>query len=328
VPTKILLTAAPGGHSGYAAAIAHYLREKGIQPAFIVARGDEWTKQKLQRYGETIEATMPRRPGEPKTRLLARAPRALLESLKKVKREYRVLVSCGANLSLAPAIVAKTKGMKLVNIESIVRMTTPGKTPRLLRPIADTTLIHWPEQLRIHPGATVVGPIYEPPRYKPRDEGYILVTAGTVGHKKLFDTIDKLDLPNVVLQTGKVDPEPYKRRHPGWTVFRYDPDLDKWIARASIVITHFPGMTSATAALAYHKPVILVAAHHLRDSAPQRDGPPYAEKIGAIYIEDVTPRNLQEAIKKSSADRVPRHPNGAKNAASIIAKMLPDRNTA
>ncbi|HID40906.1 MAG TPA: hypothetical protein EYP33_01990, partial [Pyrodictium sp.] len=221
---KVLLTAAPGGHSGYAAAIAHYLREKGIQPIFITAKGDTWTKQKLQRYGQTIEVTLLRHPGEPLARTLHRWPQALLESLKHVKREYRVLVSCGSNLSLAPALTAKIKGMKLVNIESIVRLSTPGKTPRLLHPIADATLVHWPEQQKLHPGAILVGPIYEPPRYKPRDEGYILVTAGTTGHKKLFDAIDKLNLPNIALQTGKIDPEPYKKRHPSWTVFRFDPD--------------------------------------------------------------------------------------------------------
>lgn len=319
---KILLTAAPGGHSGYAAAIAHYLREKGLQPVFIIARGDTWTKQKLQRYGETIEITMPRGPGKPLAKTLHRWPQALLESLNHVKRGYKVLVSCGSNLSLAPAIVAKTKGMKLVNIEAIVRITIPGKTPRLLHPIADTTLVHWPEQQKLLPGAVVVGPIYEPPRYKPRDEGYILVTAGTTGHKKLFDAIDKLDLPNIVLQTGKIDPEPYKKRHPSWTIFRFDPDLDRWIARASLVITHFPGMTSATAALAYRKPVILVAAPHLKNSAPQRDGPLYAEKIGALYVANVSPRSIAEAVKKATSLTPHRHSNGAEKAAKITAKLI------
>jgi len=318
---KVLLTAAPGGHSGYAAAIAHYLREKGIQPVFITAKGDTWTKQKLQRYGQTIEATMPRHPGEPLAKTLHRWPKTLLESLKHVKREYRVLVSCGSNLSLAPALTAKIKGMKLINIESIVRLTTPGKTPRLLHPIADTTLVHWPEQQKLHPGAIVVGPIYEPPRYKPRDEGYILVTAGTTGHKKLFDTIDKLNLPNIVMQTGRINPEPYKKRHPHWTVFRFDPDLDKWIARASLVITHFPGMTSATAALAYKKPVILVAAHHIHLSARQEDGAQYAKKIGAIYLKGPAPRGLMNAIREAQKLIPPNYPNGAEKAAQLIAQV-------
>ena len=204
-------------------------------------------------------------------------------------------------------------------------MTGPGKTPRLLHPVADATLVHWPEQERFLPGAQVVGPIYEPPKYRPRDEGYILVTAGTVGHPMLFEAISRLGPRRVVLQTGKVNPQPYKTRHPEWLVFRYDPDLDKWIARASIVITHFPGMTSATAALAYRKPVVLVAAHHLRSSAPQRDGPLYAEKIGAVYVSNITPRSIEEAIRKAQRLEKPSYPNGAEKAAKHILKLWHQR---
>ncbi|KSW10780.1 hypothetical protein CF15_08375 [Pyrodictium occultum] len=318
---EVLLTAAPGGHSGYAAAIAHYLRGMGLQPVFIAARGDELARRRLSRLGRVVEITMPRRPGEPLAATIHRWPRALAEALGLVERRHRVLVSCGGNLSIAPALAAKLKGLRLVNLESIVRLTTPGRTPRLLRPLADATLVHWPEQLRIHPGALVVGPVYEPPRYPPRDEGYILVTAGTMGHPRLFDAVDRLAPPRVVMQTGRVDPEPYRRRHPGWRVFRYDPDLDRWIAGASIVVTHFPGMTSATAALAYRRPVVLVAAPHLRLSASQRDGPPYAEKIGAVYLPDPTPQALARAMEEARSREPPRHPNGAEKAAEIIARL-------
>ncbi len=318
---KVLLTAAPGGHSGYAYAIAYYLWSHGIEPVFVVAHHDKWAPRKLERLGEVIRVPMPRLPGEPLYKTLHRWPAAFLRAMRVVKKEYRVLVSCGANLSIAPGVAAKTKGLRLVNVESIVRLSTPGRTPRLLHRLADKTLVHWPEQAKLLPGAEVVGPIYEPPRYKPRDEGYILVTTGTMGHKLLFDAVSELGLRNIVLQTGRVDPEPYRRKNPTWRVFRFDPDLDKWIAGASLVITHFPGMTSATAALAYNKPVILVAAPHLRLSAPQRDGPLYAEKIGAIYLSEVSPKNLMEAIKKAERLEPKRLDNGAKRAAKIIARM-------
>ncbi|WP_317895112.1 UDP-N-acetylglucosamine--N-acetylmuramyl-(pentapeptide) pyrophosphoryl-undecaprenol N-acetylglucosamine transferase [Pyrofollis japonicus] len=321
--SRVLLTAAPGGHSGYAAAIAHYLREQhGVEPVFIVAEHDEWTPQKLSRLGQTIRVPMPRRPGEPLFKTLHRWPRAFLRALSIVDKDYRVLVSCGANLSVAPALVAKAKGLRLVNVESIVRLVEPGRTPKLLHRFADETLVHWPEQAKLLPGARVVGPIYEPPRYKPRDEGYILVTAGTMGHRELFDAVSELGLRNIVLQTGRVDPEPYRRKHPNWIVFRYDPDLDKWIAGASIVITHFPGMTSATAALAYQKPVVLVASRHLILSASQKNAPLYAEKIGAVYVDEVTPKNIEKAIERAEKIKPKKHPNGAENAAKIIAEML------
>ncbi len=293
---KVLLTAAPGGHSGYAYAIAYYLRKLGIQVAFLTARGDPWTKEKLKQLGRIIEIEMPRKPNEPLYKTIHRWPRAAIDALKTVTEEYDILVACGSNHSIMPALVAKTRGLKLVNLESIVRFTVPGRTPKLLYPIADLTIVHWKEQLKHYPKAFVAGPIYEPPKYKPKDEGYILVTAGTQGHKQLFDTISKLNLKNVVMQTGKVDPKPYQQKHPSWIVFRYDPDLEKWIAGASIVITHFPGMTSATAALAYQKPVILVPAPHLKYSAPLADGRIYAKKVGAILLLNNLQRTLLRII--------------------------------
>ncbi len=327
MPVRVLVTAAPGGHSGYASAIAHYLRERGVEPTFIIARGDRWTGSKLKHLGSIVEITMPRKPGEPLYKTLHRWPRALFESLRIVGKDIPVLVSCGGNLSLAPAFTAKLKGLKLVNVESIVRMTVPGKTPKLLYPMADITLIHWPEQRKLYPKAMVVGPIYEPPRYKPRDEGYILVTAGTQGHPQLFNTISKLNLKNIVLQTGKIDPEPYRRRHPEWIVFQFDPDLDRWIAGATLVITHYPGMTSATAALAYRKPVILVAAPHLKTSAPQQDGPLYAKKIGALYTHKITPNTLQKLIEKAKTLTPPRYENGARKAADTILSLAANTST-
>jgi len=318
---RVLITAAPGGHSGYAAAIAHYLRRYGVEPVFIVASHDKWAPRKLGRLGKTVPLPMPRKPGEPLYKTLHKWPLAFLDSLRIVDRGYRVIVSCGANLSIAPSLVGKLKGLRLVNVESIVRLTEPGKTPRILHRVADITIVHWPEQLRLYPGARVVGPIYEPPRYKPRDEGYILVTTGTMGHRELFEALSRLGLRNVVLQTGRVDPEPYRRRHPGWRVFRFDPDLDKWIAGASIVVTHFPGMTSATAALAYHKPVVLVAAPHLRMSASLRNGPLYAEKIGAIYLPKVSPSRLKQALEEATRIEPKHVENGAPEAARIIAKL-------
>ncbi len=327
---RIVLTAAPGGHSGYAAAIAYYLRETGIQPVFLVARGDKWTISRLRSLGvggEIHEVVLPRKPGEALARSLPRWPTAFRESVRLLrmlyKRGARVLVSCGSNLSLAPATVAKLLGMKLFNVESIVRMTGPGKTPKLLDPLSEATLVHWPEQARFFRNPRVVGPIYMPPRYKSRDEGYILVTTGTMGHPRLFEALSKLDLRDVVLQTGRVDPEPYRRRHPSWRVFQFTPDLDRWIAGAHIVITHFPGSTSATAALAYNKPVILVAAPHLRGSAPQDDALLYAEKIGAIYVREVSPKRLAEAIREAERSIEPgkakSYPVGAREAAKLLA---------
>ena len=316
---EILLTAAPGGHSGYAYAIGFRLRELGYKPVFLAPEGYEWVYRKLSRVGRVERIPMPRRIGEPLYRSLHRWPGALLKSLAKVKKRYRVLVSCGANLSIPPAFTAKMKGMKLVNLESIVRMSGPGRTPRLLHRIADVTLVHWHEQTRFLPGAVVVGPIYEPARYKPVDEGYILVTAGSVGHRELFDAVVDAGLGRLVIQTGRVPPGDYTGR--AWKVFDYDPELERWIAGASMVITHFPGMTSATAALAYRKPVVLAPAFHLTMSAPVTDCPLYASKIGAVCLEEISPGSIRRAAKRVLEVERQEYGDGALEAARLISRL-------
>ncbi|MCE4617353.1 MAG: hypothetical protein F7C32_02060 [Desulfurococcales archaeon] len=316
---EILITAAPGGHSGYAYAIGLRLRELGYKPVFLAAEGYDWIVKKLTRIGHVEYAPMPRRVGEPLYRSLHRWPAAFVKAFSKVKPEYRVLVSCGANLSIPPAIVSKLKGMYLVNVESIVRMSGPGKTPRFLHRIADLTLVHWPEQEKFLRGARVVGPIYEPPRFESSDGGYVLVTAGSVGFRELFDVVVEAGFERLVIQTGRVDPDAYKKR--AWKVFDYDPDLERWIANASLVITHFPGMTSATAALAYKKPVVLVPAIHLTMSAPVTDCPLYSAKIGAVCINKLSPKAILEATDKARKVDKPSYTEGAMEAARLISRL-------
>ena len=319
VDSRVIITAAPGGHSGYALAIGYYLKEEqGMTPLFVTARGVNWVRKKLTRIGEVIEITMPRLPGEPLYRTIHRWAKAFIESIRAT-RGARVLVSCGSNLSIPPALTAKLRGAKLVNVESIVRFSSPGKTPRLLRPLADVTVVHWPEQERLHPGALVAGPIYEPPRYEPVDDGFILVTAGTMGHRELFDAALRSRLRPLVIQTGRLDPGRY--RDEGVEAFSFDPDLDRWISRASVVVTHFPGMTSATAALAYNKPVVLAPARHLVMSASVEDCGPYARHIGAVCMDEVTPRRLEEAVEEALRAERPRYDNGARLVAKLVNEL-------
>ncbi len=319
---KVLLTAAPGGHSGYAYAIGYYLARMGVEVGFLAPASKEWLREKLSRLGRVIDYPMPRKPGESLLRSLHRWPGAFLRALRRVTRDYDALVSCGANISIPPALVAKVKGLRLYNVESIVRILDRGKTPRILYPLSDATLLHWEEQLRNYPKGVVVGPIVEPPEHPVADEGYLLVTAGTVGNKKLFDAVLGLDEDKVIVQTGRVDPEPYRRKRPEWTWIRFTDQLTKLIARAHVVITQFPGMTSATAALAYKKPVVMVPAPHLKLSASLENARIYAEKIKAAYTEDVTPEGIRRAIEealRAPVDERP-EPHGAMRAAEIITR--------
>ena len=320
---RVLITAAPGGHSGYAYAIGYHLSRMGVEVHFLTV-GEEWLVEKLSRVGRVHVAPMPRRPGEPLYKTLHRWPPALVKALRVVGEvKPSALVACGSNFSIPPALSALLRGVPLYNVESIVRILEPGRTPRILHRFSRLTLLHWEEQLRHYPGGVVVGPIYEPPEAEPRDEGYILITAGTTGNPQLFEAAARSGLgDSVVVQTGAIDPAPYRRLRPKWRFIRFTPRLGELIAGARAVITQFPGMTSATAALSYRKPVVLVPARHLRLSASLENARIYASKIGAVYLEDVTPEALEEAVERAQRIPRPRHPEGARRAAEIIAGGL------
>ncbi|MCE4622292.1 MAG: polysaccharide biosynthesis protein [Desulfurococcales archaeon] len=316
--TNIAIIAGYGGHSGYAYAIAYYLDQKGVKPVIYVPRGHEWIKKKLERYGIIEELTLPRKPGEPLIRTIHRWTKNLYESLSKITRKYDAVLACGSNFSLLPALTAKLKKRKLYNLESIDRILDPSRTTRIIYKFADLTFLHWPEQKQNYPKGLVVGPVYEPPTVEPYDGGYILVTAGTLGNKELFDAVLETGLENIVLQTGNIDPNPYIERRPRWRVFRFTHEFDKLLAGARIVITQFPGMTGASAALAYRKPVILVPGRHVPMSSRLENAPLFAEKIGAIYVEKITPGSLLDAIDKARKLHPPEYQNGAERVASIL----------
>jgi len=315
---RVLLTAAPGGHSAYAYAIGYHLARLGAEPVFLAPRV-EWLWEKLSRVGEVLEQPMPRRPLEPLYASLPRWPRAFARALENT-RGADALVAAGSNQSLAPAVAARLRGLRVYSVESVVRILEASASVKLLYRlgIAHTTLLHWEDQLRHYPRGVVVGPIYEPREVEPCSRGYVLVTAGTVGHPRLFQAILDAPLDKVIVQTGRVDPGPLRRRRPEWEFVRYTPRLHELIACADAVITHFPAMTPLTARLAYGKPTVMVAAPHLRTSSRLENGPIMAEKINAVYLHEPAPEALVEALDEARRLPVPSLPEGAREAARLI----------
>ena len=166
----------------------------------------------------------------------------------------------------------------------------------------------------------IVGPLYELPEYRPKDEGYVLVTGGTYGHRLLFEAVDKLEEEKVVLQTGRIDPRPFKERHPSWAVFDFDPDFGKWLAGASVVVTHF-GKTAIDAALTYRKPVVLVPNPEWRLTASLEDARILAEKLNAVLVEEISPSKIQEAIEEAKSREPPSYPDGAVKLAELVLEL-------
>ncbi|MCS7127885.1 MAG: polysaccharide biosynthesis protein [Sulfolobales archaeon] len=321
--SKALIIAGYGGHSGYAFAIIHELLQLGFKKSLVlVAEGYGFLVEKFKPYGEVVVQALPRRPGEPLYRGVHRWFKAFNQSLKLLmKHKVTAVFASGSNFSLPPSIASRiVSRAKLYTVEAIERFTKPSKAVKILGKIGATVFLHWEEQLEMYPKGVVVGPVYEPPLYEPRDEGYALVTTGTLGYKELFDAVERLGLERVVLQTGDVNPEPYINRNPRWIAFKYTSDIHRWIAGASLVITQ-QGLTAAISRLAYGKPTIIVWNPRVSLGAVKNDVRIYAEKLEAPFIDEVELHALKKAMDSVKSARKA-FSNGSRKIAETMLKQI------
>lgn len=320
---RLLVIAGYGGHFGYAFAVLHELSRAGYRnSAILVAEGSEHLVERLRPYGDVKTSLLPRRPGEPLIRTVPRWIRALPQSIGLVMEEKRIsaVFAGGSNFSILPSIMARAlRGSTLYTLETIERFFTVSRAVRILRRLGAKVFLHWEEQRRLYPRGEVVGPVYEPRMYEPRDEGYVLVTTGTLGYPELISSLEKLRLERVVVQTGDLDPGPIASRNPTWRAFRYTKDIHIWIAGASLVITH-QGTTAAVSALAYGKPTLVVWSPRVTLGARRDEARIYAEKIGAAFLGSPEPSLVKSAIERIGPPNVT-YPNGAER----IARELLDR---
>jgi UDP-N-acetylglucosamine:LPS N-acetylglucosamine transferase len=319
----VLILAGYGGHVGEAYALAQELQGK-VTLSFLVPEGDELSKARLSRFGRVDTLILPREPKTPHHVFIPRLLKAFIQSLRKVTRKYDIVVSLGSNFCIPPALVAWAKRIPVVNVENVVRFVEAAKTTRILQYFSRLTALQWEEQRRILRGV-VVGPLIPKPEIKPHDDGYILFTGGTYGHKVLLDTIAQSDLHNVVLQTGKMNPEPYRKKHPEWKVITVTPDFQELIAGASLVVTHFGSTVLET--IAYRKHTLLVPPYaEWTRTASAEDAEYFARKLNYVLVTEITLENLLKGMKEAMTKEVPVLPNGAESLAKRIADLMRQRN--
>jgi UDP-N-acetylglucosamine--N-acetylmuramyl-(pentapeptide) pyrophosphoryl-undecaprenol N-acetylglucosamine transferase len=212
------------------------------------------------------------------------------------------------------------KGIPLVNIESSVRFIKASKTASILQPFSAVTALHWEEQGKLLKRGVVVGPLLPKPEVKSWNGGYILVTGGTWGHKLLFDVVVESDLENVVLQTGRVDPEPYMKKRPDWKVIRYSTAFYELVAGADVVVTHFG--STVLEALIYRKPTVIIPNPEWTRTAGVEDAKYLAKKVNASLVSEISLNNLLNAIEEAQRRSFPTFPDGAQKLADIIFNMV------
>lgn len=330
----IYFIASGGGHTTYAIAIAERLRELvgTSRIKFIVPSDDLLSISRvLSRVGyvELIRVTKPRKPLEGFSKFLIRSPKAMYECLKHVK-EPEVVVGSGSNFIIYPMITSLIKGCRhLLSIEAVDRVYTYSKANYLVsRLLGARVILQWELQRRNYRDGMVMGPVLTRPRYRARDDGFVLVTSGTVGHRRLINALIDSGLVDVVAQVGDLDVNYVKRRRPYWTVFNYDPDLERWISRASVVITH-QGVTAVEAALNYCKPVIIAFNPDLPQTSTYVDTYLLSKFIKAEFVDagSVSATSIRELINRVKGRLISRkYPDGALRAAKMINELIRNSN--
>jgi UDP-N-acetylglucosamine--N-acetylmuramyl-(pentapeptide) pyrophosphoryl-undecaprenol N-acetylglucosamine transferase len=316
---KVLILAGGGGHSSIALALAQTLKGKA-EISFLIPDGDKLSREILSPYGPVDELIKGRYPNTSNLLFPFRLMASFFHSFSMVKREYGAVVSTGSNFCIPPSLIAWLKSIPLINIESRVAIAKPSKTAQFLQHFAKETLLQWEEQTRTLKG-TLTGPIFPEKRYEVKNHGYVLVTGGTEGHKQLFDAISELVLEKVIMQTGKVDPSPYKASHPNWEIIAYSTDFERLIAESSIVITHQGGGTIFEAIL-YEKPLIIVFNSELTRSANTEDIRILAEKVSAPFLEQADAKKIESIMFEVHSAKKHHFENGCIKATDIIIREL------
>ncbi|BCU66985.1 polysaccharide biosynthesis protein [Sulfolobales archaeon HS-7] len=294
---KLLIIASGGGHTGFARAIAQYLPFKAD---FVIPCNDSTSKKMIEPYADKLVCvTKLRMPNESSLVMIPRTFTALSQSISL--DSYQTVVSTGSNHSLLPSLVARIRGSEIFVIESQDRFLTRGKTVYLLSRVSKEVLLHWKEQESLYPSKGVhVGPIVERPKYQPRDQGYYLITTGSMGFPRLVRRALRLNYDFVIQDATDLEE---LKGHPNY--FKFDPDLEKWIANATAVITH-QGKTAMEAVVMYRKPTLVVYNKDWKSATTFRDSMKYAEVLGAGFLPDPVDwkdDELDKALKQLSTPK-------------------------
>jgi UDP-N-acetylglucosamine--N-acetylmuramyl-(pentapeptide) pyrophosphoryl-undecaprenol N-acetylglucosamine transferase len=314
---QILILAAGGGHTGFAYSLAQRLKEKASM-TFLIPLGDKLSYNRLSKFGKVKQIPKPRGAKTSMSNFVYNFIKSLIASIHEVSSKFDVVVSTGSNFCIPPSFLAFLRRIKIINIEGEVRFTQASLTARILQPISSITALQWPEQKKLLDGI-VVGPIFHKPEIKPWNGGYILVTGGTQGHKKLFDALNESDWNNIVLQTGEINPEPYRKRHPEWKIIHYSSKFTEILAGADLVLTHFG--STAMESVVFNKPTVMILNPDWKRTVGDKDAKIFAKKIGAKYLSEINLKSLSRAIENTKKDNNVELKDGAKSLADIILNM-------
>lgn len=125
---SVLLLAGGGGHTGYAVALAEELKSQ-VELRFLAPEDDLLSIARLQIYGKVETLVKPRHPRTPIYRFLPRLAKSFIQSMKRIPKNCRCVVSTGSNFCIPPALISWLRGIPVINIESADRFVKPSRQP-------------------------------------------------------------------------------------------------------------------------------------------------------------------------------------------------------
>jgi UDP-N-acetylglucosamine:LPS N-acetylglucosamine transferase len=112
----------------------------------------EVIRERLKKYGTVYVV------GECNRRYPVRVIKVLMQSIKIVFRERpSVVISTGAAVGYIICFLSKLGGAKVVWIDSITNVKRMSLSGRMIRFIADLTLVQWPELTKQYKGVEYIG---------------------------------------------------------------------------------------------------------------------------------------------------------------------------
>lgn len=315
---EIILLAGGGGHTAYAFALAQNLTKK-CKLKIIVPEGDELSFKRLSKFGPVETLLKPRGPKTGIGPFLVNFVKSFFKCCKIVKGKS-VIVSTGSNFAIPPCLVAKMKGGKIINLVESIRFVERSKTTNILSNFSTLTALQWPEQKRLYPKGEIFGPMLAKSSINSYNGGYILVTGGTFGHKSLFQTLDSLELENIVLQAGPVATQSISQKHPNWKIIGYSDNFEEILAGAEVVVTHF-GATIIESTLIHGKPTVIAFNPEWKRSGRYDDLLVLTKKTNAVLLEKLNPDNLIKSIDKAKKQKPPLIESGANLLAERILEI-------
>jgi UDP-N-acetylglucosamine:LPS N-acetylglucosamine transferase len=330
---EITLVASGGGHTSFAVALGERLLEleQGIRLNILVPRGDFFSVKRvagrLKTRNLTIAFTLkPLNPQERLYKIIARAPASMVEALAVVKKTSAV-VCTGSNHSLPPSLIGLlAERTPVFCVEDPYRIYGKSRSVSLVHRLGGFVFLQWREQEKLYKSRGLyAGPIYERPVYKPESKGYVLVMTGTMGHRLLFKTLIRGGLKGrrLVVQAGRLWAGYLRRMLPGNVVFDYDPDIDKWVSGADVVVTH-QGVAAIQASQAYGKPVVLAYNPDITLAGGLRDAEFVARRLNAVFLtpDPEKPGLLDEAVEAAYGRKPSYLGDGALRAAKTILELV------